>query len=389
MKVAKLILVSSDANSNKFYNMKQLDSNTWEANWGRVGTPGRTMKYAMHDWDSKHREKVRGGYVDQTHLFAKPDPKAPQVQIKLPQVKRLVDCLLDYARETVSRNYIVSSEAVTQPMIDEAQAIIDGLVAYSAQPKIDFQAANEKLLVLYRALPRKMRKVQEHLLTSSDRKLFNSKISEEQNLLDVMAGQIKAPVVKNQKPDEDILAALGLEITDATAADIKVVEKMMGSDSRLLKNLYNVTHAATRKQLGNRTTELQWHGSRNENWWNILKTGLKIRPANAIHTGSMFGNGIYHSNVFKKSQGYTSYEGSYWAKGSSKQAFLAVNEVYTGNKLICTKHNSDFQSMTWDKLRKRGDYHSVHAPKGYDLRNDETIVYREDQVSIKFLLEIG
>jgi hypothetical protein len=38
---------------------------------------------------------------------------------------------------------------------------------------------------------------------------------------------------------------------------------------------------------------LYWHGSRNENWFNIMQTGLLIRPSGAVHTGSMFGDGIY------------------------------------------------------------------------------------------------
>jgi len=38
---------------------------------------------------------------------------------------------------------------------------------------------------------------------------------------------------------------------------------------------------------------LFWHGSRNENWWSIINTGLVLRPTNAVITGKMFGYGIY------------------------------------------------------------------------------------------------
>jgi len=35
-----------------------------------------------------------------------------------------------------------------------------------------------------------------------------------------------------------------------------------------------------------------FHGSRNENWWNIIKNGLQLNP-NAKITGKMLGHGIY------------------------------------------------------------------------------------------------
>lgn len=393
LKVAKLIKTEAGENSNKFYSMRQIDSNTWEANWGRVGTPGRKMVYNMYDWDSKLREKIRGDYVDQTHLFSKPDPKqtgVDKIVIKDSLSSVLVNTLLKYAKETVTRNYVVTSEAVTEAMVKEAQSIIDSLVNQS-EKRIDVENCNKLLLKLYHTLPRKMAKVKDFLLSSTNRTEFNKRLSEEQNLLDVMAGQVKVePVVKPlDNKDQDILVSIGITISEPDDKDIDKVKSMMASDSRLLKRVYRVTHSPTRKHIEGKKCELQWHGSRNENWWNILKTGLKIRPANAIHTGSMFGSAQYFSTVFKKSMGYTSHHGSYWAKGNQDTAFLAVMEIFTGNKLVCTRHTSEFQSMTWNNLRKKGDYHSVHAPKGYDLRNDETMLYREDQSSIKYLVQIS
>lgn len=66
-----------------------------------------------------------------------------------------------------------------------------------------------------------------------------------------------------------------------------------------------------------------------------------------------------------------------------------IAEIFAGNKLVCTRHTSDMTKMNFQILRKRGDYHSLFAPKGYDLYNDETIVYQENQVSIKYLVEIS
>lgn len=47
------------------------------------------------------------------------------------------------------------------------------------------------------------------------------------------------------------------------------------------------------------------------------------------------------------------------------------------------------RGMTWDRLQKVAPgCSSLHAHAGPSLRNDEVIVYREDQVTIKYLVEL-
>ena len=80
-----------------------------------------------------------------------------------------------------------------------------------------------------------------------------------------------------------------------------------------------------------------WHGSKNENWLNILGTGLKLNP-NATITGKMFGKGIYFAPSATKSAGYTSMTGSYWANGRSNRAFMHCKkpgEKRRFNFLLC------------------------------------------------------
>lgn len=55
-----------------------------------------------------------------------------------------------------------------------------------------------------------------------------------------------------------------------------------------------------------------WHGTKNENLMSILLKGLKIKPPNARHTGSMFGEAIYFADKLTKSLNYSSkYEHDY------------------------------------------------------------------------------
>ena len=138
-------------------------------------------------------------------------------------------------------------------------------------------------------------------------------------------------------------------------------------------------------------TQLLWHGSRNENWWSIINTGLKIRPSNAIYTGSMFGDTIYFANTAKKSFGYTSSASAYWTREHSDTAYMALFDVAVGNQLHTDNNYNGLNSMTCDKLSKMKDkngnpYHSVYAHKGNQLRNDELVVYQNCQITIKYLV---
>ena len=130
-----------------------------------------------------------------------------------------------------------------------------------------------------------------------------------------------------------------------------------------------------------------FHGSRSENWWSIINSGLVLRP-NAIISGKMFGSGIYFAPKARKSLGYTSLEGSYWANGSNKCGFMAVFEIHYGNPYVTyDNYNFDYD-FSYKDLQKLGDYDCVHAKAGRSLRNDEIIIYQECQCTIKYLIEL-
>jgi poly [ADP-ribose] polymerase len=102
----------------------------------------------------------------------------------------------------------------------------------------------------------------------------------------------------------------------------------------------------------------------------------------------MFGYGTYYADKARKSWGYTSAKGSYWANGASNEAYMALFKVHLGNSLQVDRHESWCSSLTNKKLRTRGPYDSVFAKGGYDLRNNEFIVYTEQQSTIKYLIQM-
>lgn len=401
-RVAKLIMVTAN-NNNKYYEMRENLDGTFTVNYGRVGSRGTTANYPIHLWDSKLREKVRKGYKDQTYLFAEQKQITEWEGVDNKTVLQLLTNLNSYANQSIRHNYHVTADQVTQKQVGTAQAILDQLVNQVGLT-MNINEFNELLLELYQLIPRRMNDVKKHLIqenpqNSDDIKLVKEMLAEEQATLDVMRGQVD--LNQQQKGTEqektNLLDALGLHIQlleDQQA--IKTIKQMMGKDAPKFRQAFQVTNLHTQNAFDrftgkqkNQTTKLFWHGSRNENWFSIIKTGLVLRPANAVITGKMFGYGLYFADKCRKSLNYTSLYGSYWAKGRQNQAFLALYDVHIGNPLKIKKHKPWCYDLTETNLKKRGNsYDSLFAQGGADLINNEYIVYNQAQCTIKYLVEL-
>lgn len=416
-RVCKLMLVEVNSSadvakgkakqSNKFYNMYEQTDGTFIAEYGRVNSTCQKKVYPMSKWDSTIKSKTnpKKGYKDVTHLFAEEeesDKESTNAVIENRVVRRLMDELQAYASNSVKANYTVSSHSVTQAMVDEAQETLDKIVPLIQRGAIA-EEINEHLLHLYHIIPRKMDNVQNFLLTSlaseTDVEKAQGLIGEEQKTLDVMAGQVSINTQNKDKDDEpqkaDILSILGLEMEAGTDADVEIVKKLMGPNANQFKACYKVVNKATQKRFDehlekavDKKTELFWHGSRNQNWLNIISTGLMIRPAGAIHTGSMFGDGIYFADKAQKSIGYTSLRGSYWASGGDNKAYLALFSVHVGKQKHIMKHDRSCYNLSQQVMEREGT-DSVFAHGGIDLRNNEYIIYDGAKCTISYLIEIG
>ena len=106
----------------------------------------------------------------------------------------------------------------------------------------------------------------------------------------------------------------------------------------------------------------------------------------------MFGHGIYFAPRAIKSLGYTSLEGSYWSDGDSDSGFMILNEVAYGNPFDVYEYGFEYSSFNYKKLkRKSKSYNCMHAHSNREhnfIRNDEIIIYNEDQCRPKYLVEL-
>jgi len=425
MRYAKLIHVSVDNgktdNSNKVYIMEELPDGTIKCEYGRVGKSLTTEFKPSHKWNSVYNQKTgkSKGYTDVTELLAEVvvdegQPKDNKVEaIKDSVVRKLVEELMAYANKSIQRNYKVTQEAVSEQQVNAAQEVLDSIGAL-VKIGVDVKHVNDMLLKLYTIIPRKMDNVKNHLFSEINDKSSLERaqrlLDEEQSALDTMSGQVQlikqqreaAKEVLESKSDKGevggltILEQMGLTIEVETDTEtLNLITKLLGPNAHQAKKVYKVINLKTQSRFDKNLQKAEvkkkrfyWHGSRNENWFNILQTGLLIRPSGAVHTGSMFGDGIYFADKAQKSIGYTSLRGSYWARGGDNKAFLALFDVHLGKQKEILHHNSSCYSLSKKVLEKEG-YDSVFAKGGADLRNNEYIVYDPSQCTVSHLIEIS
>lgn len=447
-KTAKLVMVTAH-NNNKYYEMRQISDDIFSVSYGRVGQRAAINEYSMYQWESKYREKVRKGYKDVTHLFLeelenkssknKSNPSTflnSWSAIKNGEVRELFRHLTQYAQRSINHNYQVSAADVTMAQVEEAQNVLDNLTK-----KVDFKSNkiskkdlenfdtigfNALLLELYGIIPRKMERVTNYLLEYTAGKSITKPIlqkartilTNEQETLDVMRGEVELRLQQekkeslkhssvnkkdeNKEDEKTLLDALGIEVNildekkSKDAILIKRIKKMMQEEVGKFVNAYSVKDIAQEqifktalKESKYRTTDLFWHGSRNENWLSILKTGLVLRPTNALITGKMFGYGLYFADKCRKSLNYTSLRGSHWTAGNDNKAFLAIYEVHTGRQLKIENYEPWCAGLTYENLKKQNsEVDSLFAKGGVDLFNNEFIIYKENQCTIRYLVEV-
>lgn len=127
-----------------------------------------------------------------------------------------------------------------------------------------------------------------------------------------------------------------------------------------------------------------WHGTRPQNMVGIISRGLLIRPAGAVHTGSMFGDALYHAESSSKSMNYTGCRGAYWSgSGKTDRSYLFLEDVIVGRPHVV-------QSSKFFRKPPAG-HHSVYAVPGRGLYNSENMTYESSgpgqQHRLRYIVE--
>lgn len=404
MKCCFLFFVDAVSNHNKYYRMTENGDGTFTAEYGRVGASPQMKKYPMSSWDNIYQQKIRKGYTDQTKLHeVKYTQTGGYKPLEDADIADVVRKLQEFAGTVIRANYTVKANEVSTAMIEEAQDIIYDMDQNKDEMSVG--TFNSLLLKLYYTIPRAMRDVKDFMADTE--KDFNEILLREQNVLDVMAGQVgqyrainsrkkeKNPATCDATKDETILEALGLDFRTCNDTEVTQIKRFLTSESDWrFRRAWRVHNRETdakfdeymaKHHLRKRDIHFYYHGSRNQNWWSIIGNGLNCNPK-AIISGKMFGYGLYFANRAKKSIRYTG--AGDIGRSADKVAYLAVFKVAYKNPLEVYQWEPYYKGFTKDDIRARG-CDALFAHKGADLINDEIIVYDEAQTTIQYLIEIA
>ena len=336
-----------------------------------IGTPNgkfieKTIKES--EWPAYLNDKLNSGYTE-----IETEVKKKKLDIH-PELQKLIDI----SRQIVENNYkfnVTPSKAA----IEEAKQILFALAKTQ-----DLSNFNEGLFSLFSKIPRKMKNP--ILFTAKDEDDFNSILERENDLLENL---------NSYEETNDNLDFSFEECTDEK--EIKKVKELLG---HTVGNRFVAAYKVKNPEVDKRfeeycvrekivKTSLLKHGSKNQNWYSIMKKGLMVNPVNVIITGKMFGTGEYFANDAPKALGYTSVADAKWTNECAGCGYMGIFEVATGNEyktdMWQTKHsNLDEESFK----RNYPGYDSFHALKGTYLRNDEIIVYNSNASRMKFLVKI-
>lgn len=406
---AKYLVCVTEVNNNKYYRMiPDEDGRGWTAEYGRIGASKQTAHYPESSFNTKYREKIRKGYVDQTDLHISTKKIVTKqadegfAPITDEQVAEIVEMMIKWARKTIAENYTVSYRDVTKKAVDKAQDVLNDMANIN-----NVKEFNAKLLEVFNIIPRRMDDVTNYLAYSSSD--FADILVTEQSLLDTMASQVPddteieeqtedAPKKRGRKTKKTILDQNNLEIYPCTPEQTENIKKHLDHRTRdKFVRAWRVKNTKTfkafekyckDKEIDADGIKFYYHGSRNENDWGIVKEGLKLRPSQSVvRTGAMFGHGHYFASVADKSVGYTSLNNSYWAHGSSNTSLLFVFRVAQGKAYNLHDYSPTVSSWHEKDCVKAG-YNSVYAHAGKALRRDEIIVYNDSACTIEYIIEL-
>lgn len=391
---------------NQRFVMENLHDGLMKITEGRIGiTIGvnkpRSFTLPIEEWDKVYSKKIALGYIlfatekMETKKIVKQSQSIGGVHFKPLQdtaVARIIQKLIGYTNQLMEQQYTVKVENISEDMLKRGEAILDELAAsYKTMSVPEF---NNKLKVLFAVIPRRIDNLSKKLAKRTAD--FQDIVAQEQELFDVMVSQIKGIEVEKNSSDKTILEGYGLEWREVTPDEEKWIRKKMGPEGARYVNAWRITNKMTEDRFNafckkenlsdGHGVERLFHGSRSENFWSIITTGLTINPKNVVITGKMFGNGTYFAPDACKSMGYTDRSGSRWANGTASTGFLGIYKVAVGNPAAPQSAGS----YTWTNLKSKG-YHSVWCKRGgsIGLRMDEVVVYQDCQDTIEYLVEVG
>lgn len=408
----RLILADIENNNNKFWEADLNEDGSINIRYGRVGKNPQTTNYGPSsqgekDFLKKIAAKKKKGYteakvisstktVEQTGLtkIAKSQIRISGGQIVSDLVERLVK---ENIHKITSNTNIKFDESkglfqsplgiVTVKAIDEARNKLAEMADFALKsdwrnPTL-IRATNDYLRLIPRDIG--MRKFNLESFFSN----VKETLGKENDTLDSLKSSYEAFLAsdpKDEKEEEIQEKVFDLSLSLADNQEYDRVKKWFEKSKKTQHRYGNIkidkmfkVDSSYNENFDNKIGNIQevFHGTNSANSLSILKSGLKISPPNsATIAGKLFGNGVYGSQTSSKSLGYCM---GRWGQGKGHSIHIYVLEFAMGKPFYPNSYGIS-------KLPK--GYNSCWAtPEKTKLYNDELIVYKEDQIKIKYLIE--
>lgn len=337
----------------------------------KIGTPEGnfiTKTMCTTDLPAYREDKLKHGY------------NAMETDIKKSKIQRhpLLDKLASISRQITESAY-KTTVVPSAKSIEEARTLLNDMTKISEL--MDF---NSSLYKLFALIPRKMKNP--ILYTAKNKEDFKEILDRENNLLT----NLEANVSTCKEEDISFEDCSKEEIEEIKSHLDRSTQSKFITAYRVRVKKQDQAFEEYLKERHIKETKLLYHGSRTENWYSIIKTGLKVNPVDVAISGKMFGNGIYFAPKADKSVGYTSICGSRWANGSDAKGYLGVYEVATGKEHLTELWDMKDTELTEAKFKGRyPGKDCFHALAGRNLLNDEIIVYNNNACRVKYLIELS
>jgi poly [ADP-ribose] polymerase len=219
-------------------------------------------------------------------------------------------------------------------------------------------------------------------------------------------------------PVDDAYNSLKCELVpvDPTSEEYSLVQKYM-------KNTHGPTHSSYNLEIAQlfkvdrqgekqrfesssykQNKRLLFHGSRTMNFMGILSQGLRIAPPEAPSTGYMFGKGIYLADSVSKAANYCSgFSGDKVSEGLIllSEASLGKSREYRDSCFVTDLPDNDHHSTKgvgtyYPDPEEAVIFDGMKVPLGTlkrgsqkNLYYNEFIVYKEEQVKLRYLIRVN
>ena len=412
-----LIYVEIDQNSNKVWRGSVLNDGSFLAEWGRVGNTLQSKHHclgsvtlAKSKLERTKRQKIRKGYTAaqladgdiQTTKIIQPDEleaiAAKQIEHgRDPRSKELIRYLVKSNIHQITSQTDISYSKAAGGFQTPLGIVTPSAISQARQYLIQIAATRKSNRYKLRQLLSKyLRLIPQNLGHKLDEAKFATaqEIQRQYEILNALDAAVSI------EPDTTQDAIFECTINRVPGSTIEG-KKTFRWINDLYKSTSNQNHLAAKYKLrrvyelnipsmsqafaikeqaiGN--VKLHWHGTKASNLLSILKQGLIIPPAHAAQcTGRMFGNGIYGSEQSTKALNYAT---NYWNPSgeSEDRVFMLLCDFAMGKEYYPQSYSPSFPAKGYDS--------TYVAPGAANTINQESIVYRVDQVNIKYLCEFS